>query len=391
MDVTKLIQGPAKVKYRGARLESQGNVSYKPIHRTWQPQSARFGSLPPRSLARLIEVRFTPVGEWKDLAVLYRNLQLPYGSLLTPMYTVSGVVTGDDELTITGHGIVEGTGVRLSSTGTMPGGVSATTTYFVGVEDADTITLHTTEAAALAGTGKVDITSAGSGVLRVVENTPLIIHGEDGTVLTVLNAMVTSMPNIGWAPTRTMFDEVVFTGLLLNRTTLSDANNIYTVGSAPFSDDSFDPDLILSTAPTCSWGASAPWSEFGPEDVIQISFTQQNDEKLAPGSGLYGFRIGDRSVTVTMVPLEITDADLKAKAQIEGLAHGAPLAFGDDLDIAGPGDNPFIRIYDPALTDSGGQFGTGDNRIGQLTWTATQTLTAGTRNALAYIGTEPPA
>ncbi len=76
--------------------------------------------------------------------------------------TYTAAVT--DLITVTAHGLVTGDGpVQTSSTGALPGGLAATTNYWVFVVDANTFKLATSFSNALAGVA-VDITSTGSGV-----------------------------------------------------------------------------------------------------------------------------------------------------------------------------------------------------------------------------------
>lgn len=70
---------------------------------------------------------------------------------------VSGQDTTADTITVTDHGWSAGTLVYSSATS---GGLTANTDYYVGNVTTNTISLHTTLAAALAGTSKLDITGA---------------------------------------------------------------------------------------------------------------------------------------------------------------------------------------------------------------------------------------
>ncbi|WP_143002371.1 hypothetical protein [Nitrosospira sp. Nl5] len=62
---------------------------------------------------------------------------------------------------------VAGTPVKVRATATFPAGLSSTIVYYAGKPTADRLTLHLTEAAALAGTGIVDITSQGTGDVTI--------------------------------------------------------------------------------------------------------------------------------------------------------------------------------------------------------------------------------
>ncbi len=81
--------------------------------------------------------------------------------------TVSAVSTGADTITVTGHGFNDGEGpFQVTSTGTVPGGLSATGIYYVAVVDANTLQLHGSPLGALGGK-VIDLTSAGSGTISI--------------------------------------------------------------------------------------------------------------------------------------------------------------------------------------------------------------------------------
>lgn len=82
---------------------------------------------------------------------------------ITWTFVDANVNTGTDVITITGHGFSTGTAVQLSSSGTLPAGLTAFTTYYVRNVSANTITLHSTAAGATANTGLINITAAAGG------------------------------------------------------------------------------------------------------------------------------------------------------------------------------------------------------------------------------------
>lgn len=78
-----------------------------------------------------------------------------------------------DQITVTGHGYRDNTGpVRLSTTGTLPTGLSAATDYFIRVVDANTIQLSLTS-----GGAAVDFTDSGTGSHRIQHMTPAASPG----------------------------------------------------------------------------------------------------------------------------------------------------------------------------------------------------------------------
>ena len=117
----------------------------------------------------------------------YARIEAPYAA---ETFATTDVNTTSDEITITGHGFETGDAVELSSTTTLPAGISASTTYAIEVVDANTILLHEDTSAlidafqnAYASTagGEVDITDQGTGthsVFRISRGT-LGIHDDD--------------------------------------------------------------------------------------------------------------------------------------------------------------------------------------------------------------------
>lgn len=78
----------------------------------------------------------------------------------------STVSTAADTFAIVGHGYYTGLKVQVSSTGTLPTGLSASTDYYIISVTSDTMRFATSLANALAGT-YVDITAVGSGNMTV--------------------------------------------------------------------------------------------------------------------------------------------------------------------------------------------------------------------------------
>jgi hypothetical protein len=83
--------------------------------------------------------------------------------------TVEGVSDAANTLNITAHPFNTGDRVVVSSTGTVPGGLSSSVAYFVIDETVNSIKLSTSRAGALAGS-EIDIQTAGSGTITVASD-----------------------------------------------------------------------------------------------------------------------------------------------------------------------------------------------------------------------------
>ena len=84
-----------------------------------------------------------------------------WGTGSSPVFTTDFGV--DDRLDSAGHGLETGQPIQVSSTTTLPAGLSAGTTYYVAWVSSSEITLHPTNADAIAGSNTVDITDDGTG------------------------------------------------------------------------------------------------------------------------------------------------------------------------------------------------------------------------------------
>lgn len=100
------------------------------------------------------------------------------GAAVTPSTitkTVSAVTSTDDYIqTSTAHGLANGDSVIF--TGTVPGGVSINTVYFVSVLDSTSFYLYTTHDGALNGGNKVNITSTTTGATVYIGGSLLTIN-----------------------------------------------------------------------------------------------------------------------------------------------------------------------------------------------------------------------
>jgi len=95
-----------------------------------------------------------------------------YFQVTTQTLTVltGDINAADDEVTQTAHGITAGTPCTVSG----GDGLTATTlVYYLGAIDVDTLTLHLTREAAIAGTGLVDITGATAFNIAVLSTDPV--------------------------------------------------------------------------------------------------------------------------------------------------------------------------------------------------------------------------
>lgn len=86
---------------------------------------------------------------------------------------IAGVDAGGDTVTLSAHGLQTGDGpVRLTTTGTPPGGLATGVSYWVIRVDADRVRLASSFLAAVETPAPIDVTSTGTGAHRIVHYVP---------------------------------------------------------------------------------------------------------------------------------------------------------------------------------------------------------------------------
>lgn len=95
------------------------------------------------------------------------NVWADYSDSATQNFATTDVDTATDEITLTAHGLENFQRVQFTTTGTLPSGISASTTLYLVVVDADTIMVATSLYNATIGT-TIDITTVGSGTHTII-------------------------------------------------------------------------------------------------------------------------------------------------------------------------------------------------------------------------------
>ena len=75
-----IIRGPAVVMHRGLSLYTEGDISVTPNIEVFDTNTSMFGKVDKRRADILVDIEFTPVGEWEGLAVLYAHTTPAIGS-----------------------------------------------------------------------------------------------------------------------------------------------------------------------------------------------------------------------------------------------------------------------------------------------------------------------
>ena len=391
--VTKIVGGPALISYRGASFYSQGDITLELAIDTFPVEVDAYRQVDERVRGQPIRVRFTPAGEWESLAVLFAYAGIPFGDLITPVRGL-GTICPPGTVTCLKHKLQNGDAVyAVTIGGTLPTGLVASTLYYVHATNVDAITFHTNRADAIAGTNVITV-SGGSGTNKIVVNNPLTIQTMDssaGQLITLYNAAVTRMPGIIGSATATLLGEVEFEAFLVDGKAPGDAGAYYAIADSPYlQDTTFDPANLLTQPIALAWGA-APWDVFYTKAGVRVDFALTLENVDIDGLGTVTKRLGGLVVTARGQPVGVTEAQLFTALKLQGAGAGIGRSLGSgasDLVLTATGF--YAKLTAAALKGGPEQFSSRNDRIGELTWTATRTFTGGVPNALFVVGTSVP-
>lgn len=385
-----IIGGPAVIVGRGTSIFSKDPIRLEPRLSTFAIEVSTLGSAEEREDKFTYGLRFTPTGRLADLAKYYPYASRRPGELMHLVERIASINTTTDVLTVTGNRFRLGHGVRIASFGTLPAGVSASTKYYWRRIDADTGTLHTTEAAAIAGTGAVDLTTAGTGRHMLIEEEELVIWSiNEGRGIRFHNAVVDQQPELQLRGNTTAFGEIGLEFWRKHGTDPATDNCFYTEITTAPTFTPYDPADDVTQVYTAGWGVSAPWASFTTSGGFSARFGAQFEEVPDDAVGMISRRLASSSCEVTGSPRGIDETAVRAKMLSQGTGAGRGRRItGDHLNITAT--DFYLRAYRASLTQAPELYDKAADRLGDLTWRANLGVTAGVADPLFYIGTTEP-
>lgn len=213
---------------------------------------------------------------------------------------------------------------------------------------------------------------------------PLVVWARDGKKITIPNASVTAMPDIHLGVNKLIDGSIKFTGLVAKSTDPATAGAYYVLTTASYPGDSgFLVSDIKTQAYTSAWGNS-PWDAFTTQDGWVLSFGLDLKPQMVDSFGTVDMTLSGLTVTAKGRPVGPSETDIFTKLLPNSGLGNSVAASASSLVISGTG--VFAKVYNAALTDSGFEYGSG-KRLGDTSWVATRTVTAGVADPLFYIGT----
>jgi hypothetical protein len=389
--------GPAFIHHRGVSFFTKDAITFDPQLEPFTVDDDAYGDLDQRRAGQTVKIQCTPE-DWTAamLGILYpsfiTNLQL--GQYNTPYYdAVTCTVAAPGVFTFENHGQITGTGVRFDSTGTLPTGLVAATTYYLFVIDENTFKLSDTEAHALAGTNFVAITVAGSGDMFMVQNTPTTVQYLDAaaTYITLWNTGITKMPDLDLSAVKTPYGAMEFEGYVRYGMSASDDDSIFTINTGGTLSAVPNSANIPTVPYTVAFGDATPFSDLQPRDGVSVGFSLKWDKVKDDANGVICQRLIGLEVTVKLRPLGVLDSDVLGEINIQGTGAqiGASLA-SNALTIAGPESNPYFQIPAASLMNGPLKIGTKEDRIGDLNFKSKRAFVDGAPLPIFVVGVAAP-
>lgn len=218
----------------------------------------------------------------------------------------------------------------------------------------------------------------------------LVLTGTDGVTQTMISAAVTKMPNLKFSAEESLIGAVEFTGLLGNNMDWDDASNRETAGTGgTFTDSGYSNALIPTQEYLGALGAVTGFSSIDTLDGFDVQFNLRLNRFQTNRLGTYQYFFAGLDVAVNFIPVNISDANIKAAtaglAQLRGAALRANSNGTGAFTIVGADGITYLTIPSASVKSSGVRWGLGDNfaRPGEIAIVGNWTFSSGAQVALA--------
>ncbi len=152
--------------------------------------------------------------------------------------------------------------------------------------------------------------------------------------------------------------------------------------------------IALVTAGSGDWNVVSLIQAEGlqPREAIEVEPDVTWADVMVDSDGLSCRSITDLMVKASFVPTNLAAATIQNALNFQGAGAGRgnnlPTA---NLDIYGPADDPFIRIYAAQLLNDPLKFGAQADRVDKLSFEGLGIYRTGSQKTIAYIGATEPA
>ena len=134
-----------------------------------------------------------------------------------------------------------------------------------------------------------------------------------------------------------------------------------------------------------------PWAFFPTETAVKVKFNTKLTDQNSDAIGVYDIVFSSTDAVATFLPLNVSDDVMNAAANVQGAnaALGANVSSAaHHLDFGTSGF--YIRLYSATITKAGLVWSADKQRVPQLEWTASRTISGGSVNPIYSVGTTAP-
>ena len=171
-----------------------------------------------------------------------------------------------------------------------------------------------------------------------------------------------------------------------------DANTIKVATSSGNASAGTAIPLVTAGAGTIDVVSAIQVEGIEPREAIEVTPTVTWGDVLSQSAGLACRSISKVEVKTEFVPTNMALAQITNALSVQGgtAAPGQNLPSAN-LDIYGPGETPFIRVYGATLEPTSlAKFGSEADRVDKLTFMMQRTFRGATQNPVAFVGTAAP-
>ncbi len=403
-------RGPARITFRGAVFWSKEDITVDLTKETVALPSSAFGDLTEVSLGVKATATLRPVGEFEHLDVLWNFFAaLPIGSSIfgnaDEALIIQPLDPTQNQVRFHAAGVSALPGLTFTAVDTL---LEELTFQMIGknntpIDDPARLFIFEANTIVLNDLGYDDTKllvqsytnrwlSAGTFTLTFGANTTAAIayNANAAAVAAALNLLASVIAAGGVTATGTLddgwtvtFDDVGVQGPISGAVTsmpggTSVREDILTAGAVG--------------AAKISKLRLYPWHSFAAKEGVKVAFDLQVTEDESDAIGHYDTVYRGLTVTASALPQGVPAEAVLAAAAVQGPAsvRGRRLSVGaHHFDVFAEG--VFFRLYSANLKTAGLIFGSENQRVPELQWSASRTLTGGVLNPLFYIGTNAPA
>lgn len=411
IDRLLISRGPAMITYRGGVFFSKEDITVDLAKSTDTAQSSAFGPLTEFNLGVKATMKFTPVGEFEHLDVLWPYSSTPIGRSIFGAdadypILIQPLDDGQKQVTFWAGGVSQMPDLNFTAKGTLIGEVGF---QMVGknntlVDDANrlfTFAANTIDLDALPyDPTKLLIQayenrwlSAGTFTNTVGANTSgaLAYNISAADLATALNALASVTAAGGVTVTGSLAEGWTITAVEDNAPIAITGAVTGMPAGTTVRVDVLQPSA--ADKPQIVKMRLFPWHNFAARDGVQVKFSTTVTEDDSDAIGQYDSVFGGLSVELTAQPQGFDLETMLSAAAVQGAAsvRGRKLSTGAH-DFIVTGEGVYFALYGANLKGSGAVFGAINQRVPAHTWAGSRSIRAGGAiNPLFYIGADAPA